>query len=84
MKRGMCVICRITKTKVVKSRAHGKGILNNPINNLPFELHLLGQYFTGPGTKLDKRLIANSTPKDGSKPMHHVDNAIYDHDAYYL
>ena len=30
----------------------GKGVVNKLINNLPFEAHLPGHNFTGPGTKL--------------------------------
>lgn len=33
----------------------GSGIINNVIDSLPFELHLPGYQFCGPGTKLQKR-----------------------------
>jgi len=31
-------------------------LLNRAINTLPFELHILGYQFCGPGTHLEKRL----------------------------
>ena len=62
----------------------GKGILNNFITNLPFEMHLPGYNFAGPGTKLNKRLNDDLTPKDNSKPINRVDEAAYKHDICYL
>ena len=63
MKRGMCVICRMTKTKFIKAQKGGS-LLNKAINNLPFEMHLPGHNFTGPGTKLKKRLR-----RSGASPL---------------
>ena len=54
------------------------------INNLPVEMHLLGHNFTGPGTKLNKRLNADLTPKEWSKPINRIDKASYHHDICYL
>lgn len=34
----------------------GSGLLNSTINNLPFEVHLPGYQYCGPGTRLQKRL----------------------------
>jgi hypothetical protein len=34
----------------------GNGLLNYTINKLPFELHIPGYQYCGPGTKLEKRL----------------------------
>ena len=79
MKRGMCVICGTTKTQFIKGQ-EGGSLLNKAINNLSFEMHLPGQNFTGPGTKLKKRLNQDLTPKDWSKPVNRVDKAIYHHD----
>ena len=80
MKRGKCAICGTTKTQFIK----GGSILNKMINNLPVEMHLLGHNFTGPGTKLNKRLNADLTPKEWSKPINRIDNAAYHHDICYL
>ena len=83
MKRGKCAVCGTTKTQFVKS-SKGGSILNKMINNLPVEMHLLGHNFTGPGTKLNKRLNADLTPKEWSKPINRIDKAAYHHDICYL
>ena len=83
MKRGTCVICGITKTQFIKTQKGGS-LLNKAINNLPFEMHLPGHNFTGPGTKLNKRLNPDLTPKQWSKPVNRVDKAAYHHDVCYF
>lgn len=82
--RGRCVVCGRTKTKFVAGTAGGELSLNSVINNLPFEMHLPGHNFTGPGTRLDKRLNPDLTPKSWSMPINRVDNAAYHHDVCYL
>ena len=47
-------------------------------------MHLPGHNFTGPGTKLNKRLKPDLTPKEWSKPVNRVDKAAYHHDICYL
>ena len=84
MKRGSCAICGTTKMQFIKTEAKGGSILNKMINNLPVEMHLLGHNFTGPGTKLNKRLNADLTPKEWSKPINRIDKAAYHHDICYL
>ena len=83
MKRGTCTICGTTKTQFVKF-TKGGSVLNKFINNLPVEMHLPGHNFTGPGTKLNKRLNPDLTPKKWSKPINRVDKAAYNHDICYL
>ena len=96
MLRGVCVVCRKTKTQFVKASAavaQGGDLvssLNAATSNikLPWakfqgELHLPGHQFTGPGTRLDLRLNPNETPKDWSKPINRVDSAAYVHDLAY-
>ena len=83
MKRGTCVVCGTTKTQFIKAPTGGS-LLNKAINNLPVEMHLLGHKFTGPGTKLNKRLNPDLTPKKWSKPINRVDKAAYHHDLCYL
>ena len=83
MKRGTCVICGMTKTQFIKAQKGGS-LLNKAINNLPFEMHLPGHNFTGPGTKLKKGLNPDLTPKKWSKPVNRVDKATYHHDLCYL
>jgi len=80
MLKGTCAVCGRTKTQFVKS---GSGLFNKAVSNLPFELHLPGHNFTGPGTKLDRRLNPDGTPRDWSKPINRVDEAAYHHDLCY-
>ena len=83
MKRGTCVICGTTKMQFIKA-SEGGSLLNKAINNLPFEMHLPGHNFTGPGTKFKKRLNPDLTPIESSKPVNHVDKAAYRRDVCYL
>ena len=83
MKRGVCVICGTNKTQFIKA-PKGGSLLNKVINNLPVEMNLPGHNFTGPGTKLNKRLNPDLTPKEWSKPINRVDKAAYHHDVCYL
>lgn len=39
--------------------------------------------FTGPGTKLHKRLNPDDSPKEWSKPLNKVDQSAYYHDLAY-
>jgi len=43
-----------------------------------------GHNFTGPGTKLNKRLNEDMTPKAWSKPINRVDKVAYHHDICYV
>ena len=71
------------KTQFIKRDATGGSFLNTLMNKLPFEMHLLEHYFTGPGTKLYKRMNSDGTPKEWSTPINRVDNAAYHHDLCY-
>jgi len=62
------------KRKSVKT---GKGFLNSVINSLPFEVHVPGYQFCGPGTKLKKRLAR------GDKGINPLDSACRTHDIAY-
>ncbi|XP_025405850.1 uncharacterized protein LOC112680073, partial [Sipha flava] len=62
------------KSKPIKT---GKGLLNSAINSLPFEIHVPGYQFCGPGTKLEKRL------ERGDKGINPLDSACRDHDIAY-
>lgn len=55
----------------------GSGIVNSLINKLPFELHLPGYQFCGPGTKLQKRL------RRGDRGINKLDEACMYHDIAY-
>ena len=71
------------KTQFIKRDVTGGRFLNTLVNKLSFEMHLPGHNFTGPGTKLHKRLNSDGTPKEWSIPINRVDNAAYDHDLCY-
>lgn len=55
----------------------GAGIINKLIDKLPFELHIPGYQFCGPGTKLDKRLARGDTG------INQLDTACKAHDIAY-
>ena len=80
MHKGVCAICGKFKTQFIKT---GTGVFNRAVSKLPFELHLPGHNFTGPGTRLDRRLNEDGTPRKWSKPINRVDNAAYHHDLCY-
>lgn len=55
----------------------GTGLLNKAINALPFELHIPGYQFCGPGTRLAKRLAR------GDRGVNPLDSACREHDVAY-
>lgn len=55
----------------------GQGLLNSAINKLPFEAHLPGYQYCGPGTKLEKRLAR------GDPGINPLDAACKRHDIVY-
>lgn len=67
---------KINKSTNLKAKT-GRGIVNSAINNLPFEMHIPGYQFCGPGTKLNKRLRA------GQKGINGLDEACRVHDITY-
>ena len=83
MRRGQCATCGKFKCKFVKKEVDGGSFLNSLVNKLPFEMHLPGHNFTGPGTKLNKRSNPDETPKEWSMLINRVDNAAYHHDLCY-
>lgn len=55
----------------------GQGLVNTLINKLPFELHIPGYNYCGPGTLLDKRLAR------GDQGINPLDEACKAHDIAY-
>ena len=55
----------------------GKGLVDSVINKLPFEMHLPGYQYAGPGTHLDLRLAKKIKPKNK------LDEAAMYHDIAY-
>lgn len=68
----------IHNSKIKKhNKRRGYGFINSLINKLPFELHLPGYNFCGPGTKLEKRLAR------GDRGVNSLDEACKKHDLAY-
>jgi hypothetical protein len=61
-------------TRKVKT---GKSLLNSVINWFPFEAHITGYSYCGPGTKLKERLAR------GDKGNYPLDSACRTHDIAY-
>lgn len=55
----------------------GGGLVNSIINKLPFELHLPGYHYCGPGTRLEERLARNDPG------INKLDEACKKHDIAY-
>lgn len=55
----------------------GQGLLNDAINNLPFELHAPGYSFCGHGPQLEKRLARED------RPINELDRKCRHHDIFY-
>lgn len=64
------------KTKKIK-KVCGKGMVNWAIKHIPFEMHIPGYQYCGPGTKLQERLARNDP---GINPLDHACKA---HDISY-
>lgn len=60
-----------------KTSKKGRGLLNTLINKLPFEAHLPGYQYCGPGTKLQDRLAR------GDQGINLLDAACREHDIAY-
>lgn len=65
---------RKSKIRKRKSRA-GKGLVNTIIDSLPFEAHVPGYNFLGPGTNLQQRI--------NQKGINPLDDAAKEHDIAY-
>jgi len=90
MLKGKCATCETIKTRFVQKGGDIVDSLNRITHRvkLPWarfrgEMHLPGHKFTGPGTKLKKRLNPDGTPKSWSKMFDRVDRAAYHHDLAY-
>lgn len=60
-----------------RKKSCGGGLVNKIINSLPFEVHLPGYQYCGPGTKLKKRLAR------GDPGINQLDAACKEHDIAY-
>lgn len=65
------------KRFIQRRTVEGRGLVNSTINNLPFEAHLPGYQYCGPGTKLTKRISR------GDLGINPLDSACKEHDISY-
>lgn len=65
------------KSKPKSKQRTGQGIINSVINKLPFEAHIPGYQYCGPGTHLEKRLKRNDPG------INELDRACREHDIAY-
>src|SRR5215831_16051291 len=61
----------------MSTKRTGCGLLNRAINTLPFELHIPGYQFCGPGTHLEEQLAR------GDRGINPLDAACREHDIAY-
>lgn len=66
-----------SRRQISRKRKTGEGIVNSLIDKLPFELHIPGYSYCGPGTKLSKRLAR------GDPGINPLDEACKQHDIAY-
>ena len=64
-------------TAARKKKVRGKGIVNWMVKHVPFEMHIPGYQYCGPGTKLKKRLARNDPG------INELDRACKEHDISY-
>ena len=83
MRRGQGITRSKTNTQFVKREAAGGSLLNTLVIKILFETHLPVHNFTGPGTKLDKRVYSDETQKELTISINRVDNAAYHHGLCY-
>jgi hypothetical protein len=86
--KAKCATCDRNKFRFLKSLKSGGDIVSSVISKIPVEFHLRSlkgkKYsFCGPNTNLDKRLNADDTPKEWSKPINKVDEVCLHHDLAY-
>ena len=85
MLQSICSKCGGKKSSFIKNVKTGGDIVSFLANKFnPPEMHLPGHNFTGPFTKLHKRLDpATDEPYEWSKPINRVDKAALHHDKCY-
>ena len=66
MLQGKCVLCGTTKSRFISAK-EGKGLADKLINKMP-EMHLPFHNYTGPFTKLNKKLDSSDKSKQGYEP----------------
>ena len=78
MLKGKCVVCRKNKCQFI-----GSGVIADKIIATMPEMHLPFHSYTGPFTKLDKKLDFNDNPLPGYEPYNQIDAISLKHDICY-
>jgi hypothetical protein len=65
-----------SQKKTMNKRYRGEGLVNSLVNKLPFEIHISGYNYSGPRTKLSKRLARD-------QGVNKLDEACKEHDIAY-
>ena len=63
---------------VSEKKKSGSGLINSLIDSLPFEAHIPGYSYCGPGTRIEERL------KKNDPPVNSLDARCKTHDIFYL
>jgi hypothetical protein len=66
-----------SQKKTMNKRYRGESLVNSLVNKLPFEIHISGYNYSGPRTKLSKRLAR------GDQGVNKLDEACKEHDIAY-
>ena len=82
MFKGKCKICGTTKNQFISSKIKGANLADTIIDKMP-EMHLPNHNYTGPFTKLSKKLDKNDKPLPGFEPYNQVDAVSLKHDICY-
>ena len=80
MVQGTCVVCNTKKSKFII--LEGGKLVDDIIDKMP-EMHLPNHNYTGPFTKLSKKLDKNDKPLPGYEPYNQVDAVSLKHDICY-
>ena len=80
MLQGKCALCGTNKSSF--SSCSGAGLADKIIDKMP-EMHLPFHNYTGPFTKIDKKLDSSDKPKQGYEPYNQVDKISMLHDICY-
>jgi Phospholipase A2-like domain/Domain of unknown function (DUF5679) len=74
---GHCDRCKRKKFQFISKSKVGKGLLNSMLDKLPFEMHVPGYQYCGPGTQLEQRMA------HGDSGINKLDRACKIHDIHY-
>lgn len=80
---GRCAVCNSIKSQFIAGKTAGFSTGAGLFSKYKGEKHIPKYNYCGPGTRLDKRLNKDLTPKLGELPINRVDAACLEHDKAY-